>query len=60
MPRKLKPELNDCEVIAIAAAVPGTINFEKGLIIKAPNLPELDGFEMVATLEERLKIKGIT
>ncbi len=51
--------VEDCEVIAIAAAVPGTINFEKGLIFKAPNLPELDRFEMVKALEEKLQIKAI-
>lgn len=47
------------EVSAIAAAVPGTINFEKGLINKAPNLPELDKFKMAAALEKKLNIKAV-
>ncbi len=54
-----KSNLTDCEVIAVAAAVPGAINFEKGLITKAPNLPELDGFEMVAELQERIGVKAV-
>ncbi len=54
-----RSNLADCEVLAIAAAVPGTINFEKGLINKAPNLPELDGFEMVSELEKKLGIKAV-
>ncbi|MDQ3636234.1 MAG: ROK family protein [Acidobacteriota bacterium] len=53
-----KSKLADCEVAAIAAAVPGTINFEKGLINQAPNLPELDGFKMVSALEDKLNIKA--
>lgn len=57
--KKIKSELVDYEVIAIAAAVPGTINFEKGIILKAPNLPELDGLEIIDALEERLNIKAI-
>lgn len=51
--------LQDCEVTAIAAAVPGTINFKKGLIQKAPNLPELDGFELVSILEDKLGIRVV-
>lgn len=54
-----KANLSDCEVVAIAAAVPGTINFDQGLILKAPNLPELDGFEMVVALEKHLGIKAV-
>lgn len=34
------------EIAAVAAAVPATVNFEEGLMLKAPNLPSLDGFAM--------------
>lgn len=53
-----KLEGNTAEVSAIAAAVPAAINVDKGLILKAPNLPCLDGFRMVAALESELNIKA--
>jgi glucokinase len=49
----------DCEVLAVAAAVPGAINFDEGLINKAPNLPELDGFGIVKALEEKLDMRAV-
>lgn len=54
-----KAALVDCETIAIAAAVPGIIDFDKGQIIQSPNLPEMDGYKMVAGLEEKLGIKAV-
>lgn len=54
-----RAELDDHEPVALAAAVPGTINFDKGLIFKAPNLPELDRFPMVAALERELGISAV-
>ncbi len=43
-------------VKAIAAAVPGTVNSEKGIILKAPNVPALSGFRISATLEDELDL----
>lgn len=43
---------------AIAAAVPATINVEKGITLKAPNVPSLDGFRLVAVLENELNVKA--
>ncbi len=43
-------------VRAIAAAVPGTVNSEKGIILKAPNVPALSGFRIAATLEAELDL----
>jgi glucokinase len=45
-------------VEAIAAAVPATINVEKGITLKAPNVPSLDGFRLVAVLENELNVKA--
>lgn len=42
---------------AIAAAVPATVDVKKGITLKAPNVPCLDGFRMVAALENELNIK---
>jgi glucokinase len=42
-------------ISAISVAVPGTVNFEEGVVVKAPNLPSLDGFRLGAALESELK-----
>ena len=44
---------------AIAAAVPATVSVEKGILMKSPNVPCLDGFRMVAALENELNIKAV-
>ncbi|MGI8786477.1 MAG: ROK family protein [Pyrinomonadaceae bacterium] len=43
----------------IAVAVPATLKVECGVIIKAPNLPSLDGFRIAAALENELGAKAI-
>lgn len=42
------------EVIAIAAAVPGIVNSDEGIIYKAPNLGALDGFRISQALKDKL------
>lgn len=44
---------------AISLVVPGSINIDSGIIVKAPNLPCLDGFRLTAALEEELKRPAI-
>jgi len=39
--------------------VPGTVNVEEGAVVKAPNLPCLDGFPLAATLTEQLDLPAI-
>jgi glucokinase len=46
-------------VLAIAIAAPATVNAEKGIILKAPNVPALDGFRIIAALENDLNVKAI-
>lgn len=46
-------------VLAIAIAAPATVNSERGIILKAPNVPALDGFRIVATLENELNLQTI-
>lgn len=53
-----RENVKDAEVTAIAAAVPGSINYNEGLIAKAPNLPMLDDFPIVKALEEKLSIRA--
>jgi glucokinase len=65
--RTIVEEANECRdatkakgrIEAIAAAVPATVNVEKGILMKSPNVPCLDGFRMVAALESELSIKAV-
>lgn len=54
-----RANVTDCEIVALAAAVPATVNVPKGILMKAPNLPSLDGFRFVAAVESDLGIKTI-
>lgn len=45
-------------VEAFAAAVPAAVDSARGFIIKAPNLPQLDGFQMARRLENELGVKA--
>jgi glucokinase len=40
---------------ALSVVVPGTVNVEQGSVVKAPNLPSLDGFHLAAALSAELK-----
>jgi glucokinase len=42
-------------IVAISVAVPGTIDANEGVVIKAPNVPCLDGFRLAAALESELR-----
>jgi glucokinase len=41
-------------VTAVALAVPGTVNVAEGVVVKAPNVPCLEGFRLAAALESEL------
>lgn len=41
---------------AFGAAVPATLNAPEGIILKAPNLPALDGFRFSATVSDELNL----
>ncbi|GIU82385.1 MAG: ROK family protein [Acidobacteria bacterium] len=45
------------EVNALGIAAPATLNSEKGIIMKAPNVPALDGMPICSVLENELKIQ---
>ena len=44
---------------AISLVVPGTVNVENGTVVKAPNLPCLDGFALAAALTNELGVPAI-
>jgi glucokinase len=39
---------------AVSVVVPGTVNVADGVVVKAPNVPALDGFRLAAALEGEL------
>lgn len=47
------------EITALGLAVPATINTRQGVIMKAPNLPALDGFRLSAALGDELNLPVI-
>ncbi len=47
------------QISAVSIAVPGTVNFEDGVVVKAPNVPCLDGFRLAAAVESELKLPAI-
>jgi len=47
------------KISAVSVAVPGTVDFEEGVVIKAPNVPCLDGFRLGAALESELEWPAI-
>lgn len=44
---------------AVSLVVPGTVKVEDGTVVKAPNLPCLDGFPLASTLTEELGLPAI-
>lgn len=44
---------------AVSVVVPGTVNVEEGVVVKAPNVPCLDGFRLAAALTGELKLPAI-
>src|ERR1044071_2792253 len=42
------------EISAVSLVVPGTVKVEEGTVVKAPNLPCLDGFRLSAALSAQL------
>ena len=49
----------DAEISAVSVVVPGTVKVEEGAVVKAPNLPCLDGFRLAAALTSRLRLPAI-
>jgi glucokinase len=47
------------KLTGIGAAVPATVNFDQGTMLKAPNVPALDGFEMRSALEREFGLPAV-
>ena len=65
--RALVEAAHECEeqtsdrgvIRAISVAVPGTVDVDEGVVVKAPNVPCLDGFRLAAALESELHLPAI-
>lgn len=44
---------------AVSVAVPGSVNVEEGSVVKAPNLPCLDGFQLTSALTREFNLPAI-
>jgi glucokinase len=47
------------ELKAVSVVVPGTVKVEEGIVVKAPNLPCLDGFPLATALTSELGLPAI-
>lgn len=47
------------KISAVSVAVPGTVDFEEGVVVKAPNVPCLDGFRLSAALRSELQLPAV-
>ncbi|HCX30798.1 MAG TPA: ROK family protein [Blastocatellia bacterium] len=47
------------KISAVSVVVPGTVNDAERLVVKAPNVPSLDGFRLAAALETELEWPAI-
>src|SRR3712207_6560828 len=53
--RECEKQTGDANGIsAVSLVVPGTVKVEEGAVVKAPNLPYLDGFRLGAALTAQL------
>ena len=52
-------ECGTAELSAVSLVVPGTVKVEEGAVVKAPNLPCLDGFRLGAALTSRLNLPAV-
>jgi glucokinase len=50
-----KTEAQGGVLSAVSVVVPGTVNVAEGVVVKAPNVPCLDGFRLAAALESELE-----
>jgi glucokinase len=54
--RSCRQENGNAAIGAVSVVVPGTVNLEEGIVLKAPNVPSLDGFRLSSALESELKL----
>jgi len=57
--RECQRQASEAEISAVSLVVPGTVDVEAGAVVKAPNLPCLNGFQLAAALSSQLNLPAI-
>lgn len=57
--KSLMDDNSQHEIKSLSVVVPGTVQVEKGMVVKAPNLPCLDRFRLAAALEGEINLPVI-
>jgi len=57
--RECQRQASDAEISAVSLVVPGTGDVDGGAVVKAPNLPCLNGFRLAAALSSHLDLPAI-
>jgi len=57
--RECQRQASKEEISAVSLVVPGTVDVEAGAVVKAPNLPCLNGFQLAAALSSQLNLPAI-
>ena len=59
--KQIKESAEDAGTLikAVSVVVPGTIDVEEGIVVKAPNVPSLNGFRLTAALTKALQLPAI-
>ena len=50
---------DDKRISAVSVVVPGTVNVNNGIVVKAPNLPSLDGFHLNEQVSSQLGYRSV-
>lgn len=56
---KAQSETHGGRISAVSVVVPGSVNVQQGILVKAPNLPCLDGFPLAAALSSETNLPAI-
>jgi glucokinase len=51
---EIESKAHGANISAVTVAVPGTVDFDEGVVVKAPNVPCLDGFRLGPALQNEL------
>ena len=54
--RECEKQSAGSSIRAVSVVLPGTVNVEEGVVVRAPNVPCLDGFRLSAALESEFKL----
>src|ERR1044071_7203932 len=56
---EIQSQLNGHRIRAVSVVVPGSVNVQQGVVMKAPNVACLDGFGLTAALTSELELPAV-